>query len=524
MDGSEEKAAKKKKRARQEQEEAATAAASEEAEKAAKKQKKKKDKKEQEQSEEEQDSAAAAFRSTHHIVLEGPGSKKKKFAPIESFKDAPFSDVVLSVCKDFKNPTPIQAQAWPIQITGRDMIGIARTGSGKTLAFGMPIFQKIVDGGLQVSKGSPLALVICPTRELALQSQEVFEKASSSTGIRTVCIYGGVSKADQRDLLRKKVHAIIATPGRLKAFLEEEIVSLKSVETLVLDEADRMLDMGFEEDMRLLIGSCPESRQTVMFSATWPETVRSLASEFLSKPMKVTIGLDQAGAGGKLAVSDAISQTVEIVEDKKKNFRLLDLLRKYANEKGGPGKNVKILVFALYKKEAAFLGGFLQKQLKEQKLKVASIHGDMSQEARSASLESFKTGESQVLVATDVAGRGLDIPLVDVVINATFPLTIEDYVHRIGRTGRGGRKGTSHTLFTAGEKDRAGALIDVLRGAGAEVPKSLLDLAGVKEGDTGPADSKATKKKKHDLYGDHFKDVDLSQKGKHTTFADSDSD
>jgi len=233
-----------------------------------------------------------------------------------------------------------------------------------------------------------------------------------------------------------------------------------------LDEADRMLDMGFEKDVRAIIAATPPTRRTVMFTATWPEAVRSLASEFLEDPIRVNIG------------SDVLS--VEVMENPQKERRLVELLKKHR-----PSATNRILVFALYKKEAARV----EQMLKQQGFSCVAIQGDMTQAARTASLDQFKQGGVPLLVATDVAARGLDIPMVEVVINFTFPLTIEDYVHRIGRTGRGGRTGHAHTFFTSFDKAHSGALQNILREANQPVPDAL-----TKFGST-------VKKKEHKLYG-----------------------
>jgi len=320
----------------------------------------------------------------------------------------------------------------------------------------------------------PLMLIVAPTRELAMQSQEVLEEAGKSCNIRSVSIYGGVPKNSQRDALKRGVEVVVATPGRLIDLIQEGCCSLANVSYLVLDEADRMLDQGFERDIRQIIGLTHPGRQTCLFSATWPDSVRELAHEFLTRPIKVTIGSDDLAAGTR------IKQIVEVVEDRARETKLFKLLKEYH----GSRKN-RVLIFVLYKKEAARIESNLQRA----GWSCTSIHGDKSQDARTLAVENFKSGEIPLLVATDVAARGLDIPDVDYVINFSFPLTIEDYVHRIGRTGRAGKEGTSHTFFQQCDKARAGELVKVLRDANQEVPAAMLDF------------DLNIKRKEHKLYG-----------------------
>ena len=272
--------------------------------------------------------------------------------------------------------------------------------------------------------------------------------------------------------------------------LNDGAVDLSTIDYLVLDEADRMLEKGFEEDIKNIIGCTNKQRQTLMFTATWPKEVRELAATFMNKAVKVSIGNRD-----ELAANKRITQTVEVMDPRDKERRLLQLLRQY-------GSDQKILVFALYKKEATRVEAMLRRS----GFNVAAIHGDLLQQQRTSALDSFKRGDSNLLLATDVAARGLDIPNVKVVINLTFPLTVEDYVHRIGRTGRAGQTGIAHTLFTEHEKHLSGALMNVLRGAGQPVPDELLKFGG------------HTKKKSHLAYGAFFKDVDMTKTAKKIKF------
>ncbi|KAL2173034.1 P-loop containing nucleoside triphosphate hydrolase protein [Thermothelomyces heterothallicus CBS 202.75] len=402
----------------------------------------------------------------HEISISDPSDAKLR--PVIQFSHLPSSTLLSeNPFASFTAPTPIQAASWPFALSGRDVIGIAETGSGKTMAFSLPCVEALASRPRpKHSKGGKTAcaraVVVSPTRELAMQTHAAMSSLASLVGLSAVCLYGGASKDEQRALLRKKSGAdiIVATPGRLKDFLSEGCVSLSDVMFAVLDEADRMLDKGFEEDIKLILGSCPprEKRQTLMFTATWPMSVRGLAEGFMVDPVKVTIGNrtragDENGGGSgstELQANTRIEQKVEVVDPNAKEQRLLELLREAQK---GSGKNDRILVFCLYKKEAVRVEQFLERR----GIRVASIHGDLRQDQRTRSLEAFKSGKTTVLVATDVAARGLDIPEVKLVINVTFPLTIEDYVHRIGRTGRAGKFGKAITLFTQHDKAHSGS-------------------------------------------------------------------
>lgn len=416
------------------------------------------------------------YQSKHNITMFGKG--RKKYKPLRTFGELGFPDSIMKICSGFSNPTPIQAQCWPVLASGRDIIGIAETGSGKTLAFSIPALahlkHRVESEGKANKAGCPKMLIVSPTRELAMQSQEVLDVAGSSCGVRSVCVYGGVPKWTQKEALKKGVEVVVATPGRLIDLVNEGVCDLSQVSYLVLDEADRMLDQGFERDIRAIIGQTHTSRQTALFSATWPDSVRELAHSFLTKPIKVNIGSDD------LAANIRIKQIVEVVEDRAREGKLTQLLNKYHSDR----KN-RILIFVLYKKEASRI----ESNLARSGWKVASCHGDKSQEGRTLAVEQFKSGEVPLLVATDVAARGLDIPGVDFVINYSFPLTIEDYVHRIGRTGRAGRDGTAHTFFQLCDKLRAGELVKVLKDANQEVPAAMHDF------------DLNIKKKEHKLYG-----------------------
>nr|A6SCT6.1 RecName: Full=ATP-dependent RNA helicase dbp3 [Botrytis cinerea B05.10] len=428
-----------------------------------------------------------SFLTTHFITITDPLSTSATLRPLTKFDYLPITDPAQRApFKDFKAPTPIQAAAWPFLLAGRDVIGVAETGSGKTMAFAVPCINK-----------GPRAVVVSPTRELAMQSYEQIVKLAKASGLECVCVYGGVPKDEQIRAL-KTADIVVATPGRLNDLINQGCADLSKARYVVLDEADRMLDKGFEEEIRKIINTTPSlgKRQTLMFTATWPESVRELAATFMTSPVKIAIGDNPTG---DLRANSRIVQKVEVVEPRDKEYRLMQLLKQYQS---GSQKDDRILVFCLYKKEATRVESFIR----QKGFRVAGIHGDLSQEQRTRSLEAFKSGNTPVLVATDVAARGLDIPAVKLVINCTFPLTVEDYVHRIGRTGRAGKDGLAITLFTEHDKAQSGALINVLKAANQPVPDELL-----KFGTT-------VKKKAHDAYGAFFKNVDTTKKATKITF------
>ena len=403
-------------------------------------------------------------------------------------------------------PTPIQAQCWPILLSQRDLIGLAETGSGKTLAFSLPGLHMMLErwagrmgggvgGKTEASWQQPMMLVVAPTRELALQTEAVAAAAAKGVGVSVACICGGMPKWQQKQLLDEGVSIVIAT-GRLRDFLDEGSINLSEVKYIVLDEADRMLDMGFLPDIRAIMASChATARQTAMLSATWPMSIQKLASEFLTDPIKVTVG----SAHSEATANVRITQVVEVVEERERDGILLKLLTKHHKSR----KN-RVLVFGLYKKECALLERLMQ----DRGWACGAVHGDKGQRDREDAVNAFKAGTAPLLIATDVAARGLDIPDVEVVINYSFPLTIEDYVHRIGRTGRAGKAGHAHTLFHVGDKAHAGELVNVLKGADQPVPEALMKFGT------------HTKKKVDKTYGAFFKDVDMSKKGTKTVFAD----
>jgi ATP-dependent RNA helicase DBP3 len=363
------------------------------------------------------------------------------------------------------------------------------------MAFALPALTSMMKSGPPAPKRLPRMLVLSPTRELAMQVEKVLEEYGAVVGLRSLVVYGGVPKHTQVGELKKKnVDCIVATPGRLKDLINDGTCDLCKVQYLVLDEADRMLDMGFEEDVKFIIAKCmpkEDGRQSAMFSATWPAAIASIAMEYMVDPVRIYVGFEMLGDDGEgnviddsLSANKRVQQNIEVIEDRQRENRMKDLLRKYQKKSSSKNPN-RILIFALYKKEAERL----EYTLKREGFDVCSIHGNKNQDARTQALADFKSGACSLCVATDVAARGLDIPDVEVVINYTFPLTIEDYVHRIGRTGRAGKHGISHTFFQPTDKAHAGALQAVMKQAGQTPPEEL-----VKFGST-------IKKKEHKLYG-----------------------
>ncbi|KAI4328007.1 hypothetical protein L6164_020405 [Bauhinia variegata] len=435
------------------------------------------------------------------VVVTGKNVKDAKYEPLRTFSASGLPENVLECCKNFERPSPIQSRAWPFLLDGRDLIGIAATGSGKTLAFGIPAIMHVKSKRKgKASKGrNPLCLVLSPTRELAQQISDVISDAGSSCGVESICLYGGTSKGPQISSLKSGIDIVIGTPGRIKDLIEMGVCCLKEVSFVVLDEADRMLDMGFEQAVRSILGQTCSVRQMVMFSATWPLPVHQLAQEFMDpNPVKVVVGSED------LAANHDVMQIVEVLEDHSRDKRLAALLEKYHESQRN-----RVLVFVLYKWEATRV----ENMLREGGWKVVSIHGDKAQSERTKALSLFKKGSCPLMIATDVAARGLDIPDVEVVINYSFPLTTEDYVHRIGRTGRAGKKGVAHTFFTKHNKGLAGELVNVLKEAGQVVPEALLKFGT------------HVKKKESKLYGAHFKEIPVNApKSQKITFDNSDDE
>jgi len=385
--------------------------------------------------------------------------------PCLTFESTGLPEYLLSkLQKNFSAPTPIQAQGLPIAMSGKNMVGIGQTGSGKTLAFLLPAILHIraererMGSSRGVGEG-PLALVLAPTRELAKQIEEVAIEFRRLAQIKTVCCIGGEARGRQLSFYDAGAELMIATPGRINDFLESGDMQLKNVGFIVMDEADRMLDMGFEPQVRSVLESLKEERQTMMFSATWPEEVQELASEFLGEFTFMKIG------SVELCANKNINQEVVVTtkDYKQENF-LIDMEEKLSRK--------KVLVFT----ERKATVDRLERLMRNRRLKAMGIHGDKSQRMRSDTLQRFKDGTCKVMIATDVAARGLDVTDVDWVVNYDFPNDIENYIHRIGRTGRASKKGNSLTYMTLDDARFAGKLIKILNESKQEVPEELVEL------------------------------------------------
>ena len=331
----------------------------------------------------------------------------------------------------FKNPTPIQIKAIPEALKGIDLIAQAQTGSGKTVAFAIPVLEKIF-----IPDKSPQAIILCPTRELCMQvADEIIRVASKIKKLKVLAVYGGQPIGKQTRVLKKGVHVVVGTPGRVIDHIERGNLDLIGVESVVLDEADEMLEMGFREDIELILASTPRQRQTLMFSATIPSEIREIAEVYQKNPKFIKISSNRK-------TTPKITQYAFMCDIKDKFVSLTRLIEAY---------DVKLaLIFCNTKKSV----NFVSKHLKKEELSVDSLHGDMTQKSRDKVMNKFKNGNIDILVATDVAARGLDINGVDVVINYDVPQNNDDYIHRIGRTARAGRSGFAFSLVSKDEIPR----------------------------------------------------------------------
>jgi ATP-dependent RNA helicase DDX5/DBP2 len=396
--------------------------------------------------------------------------------PMVTFEMTPFCKPIRTALDGagFTAPTATQAQSWPICLQGNDVVSVAKTGSGKTCGFLLPAFHLLSKMAGGSSHGNPKVLVMAPTRELAVQIADESIKFGAPAGIRTVCLYGGDPKKGQIGKLRReRPQVIVGTPGRLNDLIEIRCLDVSEVVFLVCDEADRMLDMGFEPQIRSIIAKIPRTRQTMFFTATWPREVRQLATEFVTNN---TVQINM-GDRNKLAANKDVTQHVIVMSEGEKMHKAVELLDKLIAESPDKEKHQKIIVFASKKSTCDALAT----DLWNKKYKVDALHGDREQWERTQVMGNFKSGELRILVATDVAARGLDVPDIEVVINFDFPLGksgCEDFVHRIGRTGRAGRKGTAYTFFTRGDAKSAFQLCNILRGAEQVVPDELQAMGG----------------------------------------------
>ncbi|MCO5607214.1 hypothetical protein L7F22_061407 [Adiantum nelumboides] len=428
----------------------------------------------------QQENTGINFEAYDDIPVETSGENVPP--PVSTFAEIDMGPAVnenIRRCKYVK-PTPVQRYAIPISIAGRDLMACAQTGSGKTAAFCFPIIAGILSGpplSGRPPRGSrtvfPLALILSPTRELSMQIHEEAKKFAYQTGLRVVVAYGGAPITQQLRELERGVDILVATPGRLSDLLERARVSLSQVRYLALDEADRMLDMGFEPQIRKIVEQMdmPRAgdRQTMLFSATFPREIQRLAADFLSSYIFLAVG--RVGSS-----TDLIVQKVEFVPDHDKRSMLMDLIHSQ-NENGiqgvQPGKQPLTLVFVETKRGADSLEDWLCRN----GFPATTIHGDRTQQEREYALRSFRTGATPILVATDVAARGLDIPDVAHVINFDLPNDIDDYVHRIGRTGRAGKSGLATAFFNENNVSLARPLVELMQEANQTVPDWLVNYA-----------------------------------------------
>ncbi|XP_044736386.1 ATP-dependent RNA helicase p62-like isoform X2 [Chrysoperla carnea] len=400
------------------------------------------------------------YRDTAQITINGDAPP-----PITHFEEGNFPEYVMEGIRKqgYDVPTAIQAQGWPIAMSGKNMVGIAQTGSGKTLAYILPAIVHI-NNQQPISRGEgPIALVLAPTRELAQQIQSVATEFGSTTYVRNTCIFGGAPKGPQARDLERGVEIVIATPGRLIDFLEKGTTNLARCTYLVLDEADRMLDMGFEPQIRKIIEQIRPDRQTCMWSATWPKEVRKLAADFLNDYVQINIGSLQ------LAANHNILQIVDVCQEAEKEAKLANLLQ----EIGNSDEEAKIIIFVETKKKVENI----TRTIRKFGWPAVCMHGDKSQQERDYVLREFRNGNASILIATDVAARGLDVEGIKYVINYDYPNSSEDYIHRIGRTARSQSTGTSYAFFTPSNARQAKDLISVLIEANQTINPKLKELA-----------------------------------------------
>ena len=405
----------------------------------------------------------AARRDALEIKVRGKGCP----APVESWEQTGLSDRILQVLRkrEMAEPFAIQRQALPAIMAGRDIIGVAKTGSGKTLAFLLPLLRHILDQEQTYPLGEgegPIGLIMAPARELAVQIYSEARRFCKPLGLRVVAVYGGAGIADQIGELKRGAHIVVCTPGRMIDILTMQagrVVSLQRVSYVVMDEADRMFDMGFEPQIRMVLGNVRPDRQTVLFSATFPKQVEGLARKVLAFPLEIIVG-------GRSVASDQITQYAEVHEEDEKFMRLLQLLGVWY-EKG----NVLVFVDTQQKCDALFA------DLMKSGYPCLSLHGGMDQMDRDSTIHDFKSRARTLMVATSVAGRGLDVPELCCVINYSCPNHLEDYVHRVGRTGRAGRKGTAYTFITPEEDQYAPLLLKALEQSKQHVPPEVKAMA-----------------------------------------------
>lgn len=404
------------------------------------------------------DDAIAKYLKEHDITVEGLNPPP----PALTFEDTNIPENILRmVTRQFDSPTPIQSQALPIAMEGKNMVGIGQTGSGKTLAFLLPALvhiQKASSENSTAAYAGPTALVLTPTRELAQQIEEVAHEYRRGSNLKTIKCIGGENRMRQLNQYDRQPNLMISTPGRLNDFLQNQEMSVSNVEYVVLDEADRMLDMGFEPQIRSILEQTKGEKQVLMFSATWPPEVKELAEDFLNDYTFLNIGSTE------LSANKNVKQEIIFCDKFDKMQTFLDKLDTL--------EDTKMLIFSETKKSV----DFLERALRKRRINANGIHGDKSQMQRSSVIQKFKQGHCKIMIATDIAARGLDISGIEYVVNYDFPKDIESYVHRIGRTGRSNNKGTSITFFTDEDASSAKKLVEILKEAEQEIPKELYEF------------------------------------------------
>lgn len=386
-----------------------------------------------------------------------------------SFNDLALAPEVLQAVRDagYTHPTPIQEQAIPLALAGRDLIGLAQTGTGKTAGFTLPIIHNLITTPLSDAAGNPVhrvrVLILTPTRELAAQVEESFRKYGRHTELRVVPVFGGVGLEPQAKALRQGVDVVVATPGRLLDHMERKNVSFDDLEVLVLDEADRMLDMGFAPQLNRIVAEIPPYRQTLLFSATMPPEVEALARKYLRKPLVVQVGRRSEAA-------NTVTHAVYPVPRERKTTLLAALLKQSDMD--------SVLIFTRTKHGA----DRVVRHLEDEGVAATAMHADKSQGERTRALEDFKSGKVRVLVATDIAQRGLDVSGITHVINYDVPQQPEDYVHRIGRTGRAAATGDAYTFMSP---DEIAMVRTIERTIGQQIPR--ISMPGYDFGTTADA-------------------------------------
>ena len=370
--------------------------------------------------------------SQHTNIMEESQETGAVAIELPSFEELGLHADVLKALdeKGYVKPTPIQAEAIPLLLEGKDLIGGSQTGTGKTAAFSLPILSR-----LEGNRKTPRVLIVEPTRELAQQVIEQLELYGKYRPLKSVLLHGGVGYGKQRDALKSGIDIVVATPGRLLDHVGQKTLTLKDIEVHILDEADRMLDMGFMPDVRRIVGLCPKKRQSLLFSATIPPEIDRLSKSMLRDPVQIKIG------GGRMP-AETIKHTIYPVDDRQKFDLLVALLEKLDYH--------SVLVFPRTKVGSDTIARWLDET---DHGPIGVLHSDRKQKERDTSLADFKSGKIEILVATDIVARGIDVSGVSHVINYDIPLHPEDYVHRIGRTGRAQRSGDAVTILTAGELD-----------------------------------------------------------------------